>query len=158
MTLLLDPIQISRWQQALDAAPPLRAGVIRRVLAGGFEIAGLDVAVGDLVVVETGDEPTKGLVVSLHEDVVMASPLGDLDGLRVGQRAFAPGGPPRLPVGDALLGRVVDALGHPLDEEGPLRGLRQVDLDEKPPHPLRRQRITEAMPVEVTVPSRRSST
>ncbi len=149
MTLLLDPVQTSRWQQALDAAPPVRAGVIRRVLSGGFEIAGLDVAVGDLVVVETGETQTKGLVVSLHEDVVTASPLGDLDGLRVGQRAFAPGGPPRLPVGDALLGRVVDALGQPLDEEGPLRGTLAVDLDEKPPHPLRRQRIAEPMPVGV---------
>ena len=42
MTLLLDPVQTSRWQQALDAAPPVRAGVIRRVLSGGFEIASDD--------------------------------------------------------------------------------------------------------------------
>ena len=149
MTLLLDPVQTSRWQRALDAAAPVRAGVVRRVLAGGFEIAGLDVAVGDLVVVETDDRTTQGLVVALQQDVVMASPLGDLDGLRVGQRAFAPGGPPRLPVGDALLGRIVDALGRPLDDEGPLRGTLAVDLDEKPPHPLRRQRIAEPMPVGV---------
>ena len=143
MTLLLDPIETARWQRAIEAAPPVRAGVVRRVLAGGFEIGGLDVAVGDLVVVDTGRHtPTKGLVVALQEDVVTASPLGDLDGLRVGQHAIAPGGPPRLPVGDALLGRVVDALGHPLDDAGPLWGTLAVTLDEKPPHPLRRQRIT----------------
>ncbi|MEM9200520.1 MAG: FliI/YscN family ATPase [Actinomycetota bacterium] len=149
MTLLLDPREIARWQYALDAAPPLRSGVIRRVLAGGFEISGLDVAIGDLVVVDSGDRPTKGLIVSLQEESVMASPMGDLDGLRIGQRVFAPGGPPRLPVGDALLGRVVDALGSPIDDGDVLRGTLAVDLDEKPPHPLRRQRIEEPMPVGV---------
>ena len=150
MTLLLDPVQTARWQLALEAAAPVRAGVVRRVLAGGFEVSGLDVAVGDLVVVDTGrDEPTRGLVVALQEDAATASPLGDLDGLRVGQHAFAPGGPPRLPVGDALLGRVVDALGHPIDDAGPLHGTLAVALDEKPPHPLRRQRIVEPMPVGV---------
>jgi flagellum-specific ATP synthase len=150
VTALLDPIQASRWQLALDAAAPVRVGVVRRVLAGGFEVSGLDVAVGDLIVVDTGrDEPTRGLVVTLQEDAATASPLGDLDGLRVGQHAVAPGGPPRLPVGDALLGRVVDALGHPIDDAGPMHGTLPVALDEKPPHPLRRQRIVEPMPVGV---------
>ncbi len=46
-----------------------------------------------------------------------------------------------MPVGDALKGRVIDGLGHPLDDLGPLVTERRASLHLAPPHPLKRQRI-----------------
>ncbi len=138
---LRDPVVGSRWAAALDAAAPVRAGVVRRVIGMGFEVVGLDAAIGDLIVVEGRHGPLLGHVVGLRDDTILASPYGELGGMRAGQRAIAPGGPPRVPVGEGLLGRVVDALGEPIDEHGDLPALERVELDGTPPHPLRRQRI-----------------
>lgn len=149
MTAMLDPVQTSHWDRAVQAAAPLRSGVVRRVFPGGFDVGGIEAAIGDLVCVEAGDAIVRGLVVSLGEDAITASPLGELEGLRVGQRATAPGGPPTIPLGPSLLGRVVDGLGRPIDDLGAPAGVVPVSLDERPPHPLRRARISEPLAVGV---------
>ena len=149
MTALLDTAEAAVWDRLMHAAAPLRAGVVRRVFPGGFEVGGVEAALGDLVVVETSGDPVRGLVVSLGEDAIIASPLGELEGLRVGQRVTAPGGPPTVPVGASLLGRVVDGLGRPIDDLGAMPGVVPVSLDERPPHPLRRSRISQPLPVGV---------
>ena len=64
MTLLTNPNQQARWNAATTAALPVRVGLIRRVLGTGFEIAGLDAAIGDLVIVHTGDADLRGVVVA----------------------------------------------------------------------------------------------
>jgi len=149
MTLLTNPNQQARWNAATTAALPVRVGLIRRVLGTGFEIAGLDAAIGDLVIVHTGDADLRGVVVALSENTITASAFTELAGLRVGQRVTAPGGPPRLSVGPDLLGRVVNALGDPIDHHGPADNTLRVSLDAQPPHPLRRQRIDTPMPLGV---------
>lgn len=149
MTLLSDPTAATRWELGLEAARPIRLGTVRRVLGNGFEVAGLDAAIGDLVTVDAASGPLSGLVVALHDECVVVSAYGELDGLRCGQLASAPGGPPRLAVGRALLGRVVNALGEPIDDGPPLGAMEVVELDERAPHPLRRQRITQPMAVGV---------
>ena len=149
MSLLTDPTAATRWELAHEAARPIRLGSVRRVLGNGFEVAGLDAAIGDLVMVETAHGQLSGLVVALHDDCVVVSAYGELDGLRCGQLASAPGGPPRLAVGPALLGRVVNALGDPIDDGPPLGAMQVVELDERAPHPLRRQLITQPMAVGV---------
>lgn len=149
MTPVLDDLSAARWDRALHAARPQRSGIVRSVFAGGFEIGGLEAAIGDLVIVDSPPRPTRGLVVALGDDAVTVSPLSDLDGLRIGQSAVCPGGAPTVPIGPGLLGRVVDALGNPIDDLGPVRDTMLVDLDEDPPHPLRRARITQPLPVGV---------
>jgi flagellum-specific ATP synthase len=149
VSLLTDPTAATRWELAREAARPIRLGSVRRVLGNGFEVAGLDAAIGDLVMVDTAKGLLSGLVVALHDDCVVVSAYGELDGLRCGQLASAPGGPPRLAVGSALLGRVVNALGEPIDDGPPLGALEVVELDERAPHPLRRQRIAQPMAVGV---------
>ncbi|MEZ5245775.1 MAG: FliI/YscN family ATPase [Acidimicrobiales bacterium] len=149
MSLLTDPTAATHWMRACEAARPIRLGTVRRVLGNGFEVAGLDAAIGDLVMVETDKGPLSGLVVALHDDSVVVSAYGELDGLRCGQLASAPGGPPRLAVGPELLGRVVDALGTPIDDGPAFGAMELVELDERAPHPLRRQRITQPMAVGV---------
>ncbi len=149
MSPLTDPAVATRWESAREAALPTRLGTVRRVLGNGFEVAGLDAAIGDLVTVDADSGVLSGLVVALHDDCVVVSAYGELDGLRCGQLASAPGGPPRLSVGRALLGRVVDALGVPIDDGPPLGSLELVELDERAPHPLRRQRIAQPMAVGV---------
>jgi flagellum-specific ATP synthase len=69
-------------------------------------------------------------------------PLGETRGIHPGSEVISLGRPLQAPVGDALLGRVIDGLGHPLDDRGPIESTQAVALNRLPPHPLKRQRIT----------------
>ena len=92
-----------------------------RVLEIGDGIAtvqGLDRAVyGELVEFETG---VKGMVMDLSRETVGCVLLGREEGLGEGSRVTRTGRPADVPVGRALLGRVVDAMGNPIDGLGPI--------------------------------------
>ena len=92
-----------------------------RVLEVGDGIAtveGLDRAVyGELVEFETG---VKGMVMDLSRETVGCVLLGREEGLGEGSRVTRTGRPADVPVGRALLGRVVDAMGNPIDGLGPI--------------------------------------
>ncbi|MDM8238031.1 F0F1 ATP synthase subunit alpha [Pseudoflavonifractor phocaeensis] len=92
-----------------------------RVLEVGDGIAtvqGLDRAVyGELVEFDTG---VKGMVMDLSRETVGCVLLGREEGLGEGSRVTRTGRPADVPVGRALLGRVVDAMGNPVDGLGPI--------------------------------------
>ena len=67
----------------------------------------------------------------------------------VGARVVAAGHPVSAPVGDALLGRVLDGLGRPVDGGSPLWRVRPVPIHADPPNPLDRELITEPLPTGV---------
>jgi flagellum-specific ATP synthase len=76
-----------------------------------------------------------------HHLLLMA--LGDLHGIHPGSEVIATGAPLRVAVGSALQGRVIDGLGTPIDGHGPIVTDCQVGLNLRPPHPLKRQRISQ---------------
>ena len=61
-----------------------------------------------------------GLALNLESDIVGAAILGDPNAVKEGQRVRSTGRIIEVPVGDALIGRVVDPLGRPLDGKGPV--------------------------------------
>src|SRR6185503_6992281 len=81
-------------------------------------------------------------VVGFRNNHVLLMPLGETRGIHPGSEVVSLGRPLQAPVGDALLGRVIDGLGHPLDDRGPIEATQCVSLNLLPPHPLKRQRIT----------------
>jgi flagellum-specific ATP synthase len=100
-------------------------------------------ALGDICRIESarpGDGPLAE-VVGFRNHHVLLMPLGDIHGIRPGSHVVALGSQLRVPVGPALRGRVIDALGQPLDDAGPIQTDQTVPLTRRPPHPLKRQRI-----------------
>src|SRR6266446_8526113 len=83
-------------------------------------------------------------VVGFRNHHLLLMPLGELHGLHPGSEVTALGSPLMVPVGNAMKGRVIDGLGKPLDELGPLAFDHKVGLNLLPPHPLKRQRIRQA--------------
>ncbi len=126
----------------LDAARPRRTGKVSRVVGLRLEIEGIEAAVGDAVFVRrsTGVRlPTE--VVALQSDSLTCMPLGNAAGVRYGDEATTTGRPLPVAVGEQLLGRVLDGLGHPIDDGGPLRGCEEASIEAKSPHPLRREMV-----------------
>lgn len=84
-------------------------------------------------------------VIGFREGRVLLMPFGDIHGLSVGATVRAKGLRARLPVGMALLGRVVDAFGRPIDGHGPISADAMRDLHTEPMNPLEREEISELL-------------
>ncbi len=122
-------------------------GRVTRVVGLVIEAAGLDVGLSELCRVTSLSEEKSVLaeVVGFHERGVLLMPLGDIDGLHPGSSVTPLGRSFGADVGPGLLGRVLNGLGHPIDNKGPLDHTHRVPLSAEPPHPLDRQIITEPL-------------
>ena len=120
----LNPSEISSVLKEKIAGLDLSAerkneGIIVSVSDGIVRIHGMgDVMYGELIEFENG---VLGLALNLEQDSVGAVVLGDYLGLVEGQKALCTGRILEVPVGEALLGRVVDALGAPIDGKGEIK-------------------------------------
>lgn len=98
----------------------VRTGRLTRISGSAMESLGPDCAVGELCEVR-GRRGGRGLaeVVGLRDGRVVLMPLQPIDGVGLDDQVLARGDRLRVPDGAALLGRVVDALGQPIDGRGP---------------------------------------
>lgn len=124
----------------------LRVESIGTVLQVGDGIAlvyGLDdVMVGEIVIFKDG---TEGIVFNLEEDSVGIVILGDEKEIREGEVVKRTGKIAQVPVGEALLGRVVSALGHPRDGKGPVATNRYRPVEARSPGVIDRQPVTQPL-------------
>jgi FliI/YscN family ATPase len=118
-------------------------GRITRVVGLVLEATGLEVGLGALcrVTSHARDRSVLAEVVGFHERGVLLMPLGDMDGLHPGSAVQPLGRTFGVDVGPALLGRVLNGLGHPIDGKGKLEVETRVPLIAEPPNPLERERI-----------------
>jgi flagellum-specific ATP synthase len=93
--------------------------------------------------------PVVAEVVAVRDAGLVCMPLGELRGVRAGDRAHEAEGATSVPVGRELLGRVLDGLGRPIDGGPSLRHVPQVMVDHAAPHPLTRRMIDEPLPLGV---------
>ena len=139
-----------RTLERLQGETGIRAvGSVARVVGHEVEIRGLRLRVGDMVTINSetmGDLPAE--VIGVGTDGMKALVLGETQGLGRGDRVTAGGEVYPLIVGPELVGRVIDALGRPLDGGPPLTGER-VTVHGEAPTPLVRKRIAEPLPVGV---------
>jgi flagellum-specific ATP synthase len=118
-------------------------GRVAQVIGLVIESEGPVASVGEVCQIESArhDGCTLAEVVGFRNQHLLLMPLGELRGIHPGSEVIATGAPLRVPVGAALKGRVLDGLGQPLDNLGPLATDHLVGLNLPPPHPLKRQRI-----------------
>jgi flagellum-specific ATP synthase len=91
-------------------------------------------------------------VVGFHNDLALAMPFSSLDGVRMGAKAFIKPGGASIRPSDAWLGRVVNALGEPIDGKGPIiNGENRRSLRSSPPPAHERERIGPPMDMGVRV-------
>src|SRR5690606_36333867 len=151
-------------QEIQQFSAELEVSEVGRVIEVGDGIAriyGLSKAMAaEMLEVQTDDGTVMGQVFNLEEDTVGAVVYGDYLKVKEGDLVRSTGRLLEVPVGDALLGRVVDALGRPLDDGPPIQTdtFRKVDIiapgiaERQPVHePL--QTVTTA--IDALIPIRR---
>jgi F-type H+-transporting ATPase subunit alpha len=146
----LNPSEISSVLKEKIAGLDLSAerkneGIIVSVSDGIVRIHGMgDVMYGELIEFENG---TLGLALNLEQDSVGAVVLGDYLDLIEGQKAVCTGRILEVPVGEALLGRVVDALGAPIDGKGEIKTTETAPVEVVAPGVIARQSVDQ--PVQI---------
>jgi F-type H+/Na+-transporting ATPase subunit alpha len=126
-----------------------QVGRISEVGDGIAHVTGLQQAtVNEILEFENG---AVGLALNLDEESIGAVVLGDVQGLDEGQVVRATGRILSVPVGDALLGRVVNPLGEPLDGRGAINAETERRLEIQAPGIVGRQPVTEPMQTGIKV-------
>ncbi|MFN7934643.1 MAG: FliI/YscN family ATPase [Bryobacteraceae bacterium] len=143
----MSAIDISPYLTAVEQATPVRwTGTVTALVGLLVESAGPAAAIGDFcdVVTSTGRR-IRMQVIGFRDGRVLSMPLEEIDGLQLGDRIVARGQEARVGVGPALLGRVLDGFGKPLDGKGPVEASESYELFRQPPGPLEREPIREPL-------------
>ncbi|MFZ5758627.1 MAG: FliI/YscN family ATPase [Thermodesulfobacteriota bacterium] len=126
-------------------------GRVNQVIGMVIESSGPGIPVGSICEVDLfrGQGKVPAEVVGFREGRVLLMPLGEMRGVEPGSSIRLVGGQARVTVADGLLGRVIDGLGNPMDDKGPLPHGTDYPLYAEPLNPMKRERIAE--PVDVGV-------
>lgn len=131
-------------------SPLIVEGKITRMVGLTLEAAGCQAAIGDRCLVDNPEgSPIEAEVVGFSSDKTYLMPSGDIRGLVPNARVTPTGKVYAAAVGDALLGRVIDGTGTPLDGRGPVRTTTMYPLLGRPVNPLARSLIVEPLDVGV---------
>jgi len=132
--------QISNYDAGVELA---EVGSVISVGDGIARIHGLsNVAAGELL---EFPQDVKGIALNLEEDNVGAVLMGNTSHIREGDVVKRSGRIAEVPVGDALIGRVVDALGNPIDGAGPIDSGEMRRLEVKAPGIVARKSVHEPL-------------
>jgi FliI/YscN family ATPase len=106
-------------------------------------------AVGDLCVIETAAGEVRCEAVGFRGSRLLLLPLDRVEGLQAGDKVRYSGAGRTVPVGPALLGRVVNGFGQPLDQRPAPAAQAEYPLSPEPPGPLEREPIREPLPTGI---------
>jgi FliI/YscN family ATPase len=121
-------------------------GHVMRIVGLVVESAGPAASVGEICEIRTGRGPALPVeVVGFRDGRLLSVPLGDTAGVRPGDRIVSSGMAPTIPVGDALLGRVIDGFGVPIDGLGPVATSERAPLHPAALNPLVREPVATAI-------------
>ena len=136
-------VDLTRYMPVVSEARPIRFhGKVTQVV--GLVIEGFcpDTAVGTLCEVHPlGSEPIPAEVVGFRDNKTLLMPLGELHGVGLGSLISVKRNKASLGVGPALLGRVIDGLGEPIDDKGPIHTSEEYPIYATPVNPMKRTPI-----------------
>ncbi|AOY64633.1 type III secretion system ATPase SctN [Xanthomonas citri pv. glycines] len=130
-----------------------RYGKVVELVGTMLKVAGVQVSLGEVCELRQRDGTLlqRAEVVGFSRDLALLAPFGELVGLSRETRVIGLGRPLAVPVGPALLGRVLDGLGEPSDGQGAIACDTWVPIQAQAPDPMRRRLIEQPMPTGVRI-------
>lgn len=129
---------------------PELSGRLTRMVGLTLECVGCPMVVGDRCLIKAHNRPpVEAEVVGFEDERVYLMPLTEISGLRPGALVVPLASASRVPVGNALLGRVINGAGEPLDGRGPLETTQSVTFSSPIINPLHRAPIRQPMDVGI---------
>lgn len=144
--------RLGKYFHGLETANLIRyTGRVSKLIGLTIESQGPAVEMGEVCFIYPLKEgkPIVSEVVGFKGEIVLLMPLGDMRGIGPGSKVLASGMSLQVDVGDALLGRVVDGLGNPIDGKGKPDLRKKYPVNNTPPDPLTRKKIEEILPLGI---------
>lgn len=118
-------------------------GRIDKIVGMTVEATGPSCNIGDVCEIEVpgSERQHYAEVVGFRENRVLLMPYDEIEGIGYGSAVKNTKSKLRIPVTNALVGRIVDALGNPIDGKGPITGESYYSITGKPSNPMERPRI-----------------
>ena len=145
-------IDLSKYSDALNRLETMEhGGRVVKIVGLTVESNGPTTKIGDVcrIYPDQGDAYIEAEVVGFKDQRVLLMPFGKMDGVGLGSRVISTGSAFQVPVGRGLIGRVLDALGNPIDNLGPVQADCVYPADREPPGPFERERIREVLPLGI---------
>ena len=122
------------------------AGNVLDAAGQSMECAGPLCSIGDCCeIVDATGRRYAGEVIGFRGQRVLAMPLEGIEGIRYGDSVVGLGRAPEFPAGEGLIGRVLDAVGNPLDDAGPLHSYSREPIHRAPPAAMDRVPIRQPL-------------
>ena len=141
--------RLQQQQQFIRPNRPVVAGRLVRVVGLTLEATGLSAAIGQTCSVDTFDGELLAEVVGFAQDRIFLMPKDDITGVIPGARVTPLNDYLGVPLTMALLGRVIDGAGNPLDGKGPVRSTEFAKQKKNPINPLNRRPVNQPLDVGV---------
>jgi len=141
-------IDLSRYHNLLNRMNPIRVnGKVSEIIGLMVEGNGPAASIGEVcgIVPVNGDAPVEAEVVGFRNGRVLLMPLESIQGLGPGCKILSMSHKAGIGVGRGLLGRVINGLGNPIDNKGPIHFEDEYPIYAEPINPLDRGRIKEPM-------------
>jgi flagellum-specific ATP synthase len=145
-------VELAKYHRLLEQVDPIRvhgkvSEIIGLVVVGHGPVA----SIGEICGIFPGnsDTPLSAEVVGFKKGMVLLMPLQSIQGLGPGCKIISLGCKASVKVGKNLLGRVIDGLGNPIDNKGPIDCENEYPIYADPINPLNRRRIEEPMDLGV---------
>ncbi|MDR2543410.1 MAG: FliI/YscN family ATPase [Treponema sp.] len=135
-----------KYIESTERTDPIKCiGTIIKVQGLLIESHGPQAIIGEIcrIICPKGKGEIRAEVVGLYGEIVQLMPFDETDGIEIGDRVIALGSRLEVPVSEKLLGRVLDALGNPIDGKGSVACACLYPALTSPPDPLQRKLITE---------------
>lgn len=121
-------------------------GRVLRVSDGIASVSGLSsIQMSEMVTIQVGSETVSGVALNLEEDTIGVALLGDFETVTEGATVEATGRILEVPVGEAMIGRVVNSLGEPLDGKGAIRTNTFYPVEKIAPGVITRQSVNQPL-------------
>lgn len=126
-----------------------RVGRAAEIRAGLIRATGIEARIGEVCELKDGDRVLSAEVVAIERGAALLTPLGTLDGFSSAAEVVAKGNRVTVAAGDALLGRVLDALGHVIDGQPAPTGITEVPVYRDPPDAMTRAPSRQPFPTGI---------
>ncbi len=145
-------VNLSKYKKAIEGVNPLLlTGKVLKIVGLTMEGDGPPLQVGRHCTIYSPGrkDPLDAEVVGFRENRILVMPFGDLRGVAPGSQIVARGMGVKLNVHPAMLGRVLDGMGNPIDGKGAIPKGEFFSIYNEAPNPFRKKRITEPLDVGI---------
>ena len=142
-------LNLENYFHKIKALDPVKTiGTVKRAVGLVVESLGPPVSIGELCEIAGKDRTTPGIpaeVVGFRDNYVISMPLYKVHGVKLGDKVIRRKKQTLIPVSPALLGRVVNALGEPIDNQGPIEAMEEYPVQSAETNPMERKNIEETL-------------